>query len=910
MKANRLGRSIALVATMVTALSVLALPAFGKATKGTASITAVQGAATGGTAARQILAGTTNAVFTIQVTNAPTPSPVPPGSPAPTPYNLVSIIPPPGLYVSVQGVPPAGWTQQVSTEGDVIFETNSAADRIAAGQSKSFGVEVHVGRPALDETRDWVVQASDNLGQQLVRQDPAATGSLSSVIKVLKVVTAEITAPTGAADHSVTEQQSNTLMVSRVQNAGSGNLTVLPTLSKASGGSSITVGTPRNGAGSACPCGLGPESEVLFTFPVTFGGATGAAPNGPMVVRGGASGDTDPSRVPDSARATAITANSPAITVMTQTALTYVNNSLQPTRVASGKPYAFQVTLSKGGAVSSTLNQAATTLKFGPAGGAEFSAPLDQPTGLQGGDTGNVLFSFANTTIPTAIPDSKSGYGPRITVTGTDENDHSFTINPTVGNSIIVDSLGPIIDSVLTTRASSVEGATPATTDGATLGMRIDIKEDETTPCSSCSLDKAVLRQLGPSGVDLGKDIDVKAEFTNAGGTWTGEYNGNYDPAAAFVLLVVTSGDTTEPPNTTVDDPSARVEVDNISPALSNAKTGGPSGQDLRRIDLCFTERVGSPAVLARDYRVDGHTVQTATPTNRNGSAASSAGFDCVQLGLGEDLNRNAEPNVTYNPEVLAAVAPARNFDRVDQNMANEVLKAVDGIIPRQPIIQAISNQNYGLQGPWTDGAFYSNDTTPEVQIALIDAGDLVTLYRDVNDNGTIEDGADEELGSAVAQGGTVSITSRSIGTAPADPEVGLLVEVVDPRFNAGPLGGARLVFDFVPPEATAAVVNAGNRNNVDVSFDDILRFGRDFAIDWRLFGLKSGLTVRFTVGEVTHSGGEGGSGARTLVIDDATYSSDLTADVTEVKYDFLKAANDRYKDRAGNDLADFALTV
>jgi hypothetical protein len=814
----------------------------------------------------------------------------------------VSIIPPPGLYVSVQGIPPTGWTQQVSSEGDVIFETNDAAQRIAAGGSKSFGVEVHVGRPALDEARDWVVQASDNAGAQLVRQDPSATGSLTSIIKVLKVVSAEITTPVGAADHTVTEQQSNTIMRSRVQNAGSGNLTILPSLAKVAGGSSITVGTPTDEAGNECPCTLGPESEAVYDFPVTFGAATSTGANGPMTVQGGASGDTDPSRVPGTARATALTANSPQITVMTQTALSYVNNSLQPSRVASGKEYAFQVTLAKGGAVSSTLDRANTTFKFGP--NDAFSAALSEPTDLAGGSA-NVVFTFDNTLIPTTVPDSSTGYGPKISVSGTDQNDHPFTIVPTVGNNIVVDSLGPIIEALLAPPASSVEGADDATSDGKTLGMEINLRDDPDTLCTGCTLDKAVLRQFGASGVSLGKDIDVTEDFAGGGGTFTGEYSGDYDPAAFGVRLVVTASDTTTPPNTT-EEPSELVDVDNIVPTLSFAKTGGPAGNDLRRVDLCFTERVGSRAVLARDYRVDGQTVASAQPTNRDGSAASMAGFDCVRITTGEDIPRNAEPTVTYNPEVLAGVAPSRNFDRVDLTMANDLVKAVDGIIPRQPLLQKVSIQNYGEQDAWTDGKFYSNDASPDFRIAAVDAGDLVTLYRDVNDNGTIEDGTDEQLGSAVAQGGTVLITANSIGTAPDNPEIGLLIEVVDPRFNVGPLGGGRLVFDFVPPQATDATVNALDRNKLDVSFDDVLRFGRDFAIDWRLFGLKAGNVVRFTVGEVQGPG----QASRTMLVEDATYTSDPAASLTEIKYDFLKTAADRYKDRAGNDLADFALNI
>ncbi|MDQ3967487.1 MAG: hypothetical protein M3275_03725, partial [Thermoproteota archaeon] len=502
MNGRILGRGFGAFMALALMLSVTAMPAFGEPMPATASIN---------TAHRMNLAGGTDVPFEITVTS---PQFSGDGLLA-KPVNFVRVIPPHGDYTAVQGIAPAGWISRVTANNNIMFEAKD--NPILAGTSKAFTVIANLSRPPLDNNRRWRVYNSDDGGNVMVESEPTGAGALNTQIRVLKVTSVALTAPAGVTDNSVTENQTASAAMT-VVNAGSGNLTVTPTLT--SNRSSDQISCP-----ASAPIGAG--SQIIVNCTVTFG-AKGTAATARLT------GDAN------TEGADGIPFTGDAISVMSQVGLSYSNLSLSPREVAAGQSYPFRLTVSKTGDVSANLNKGGTTFRFGD--NDEFIASLAEPATLPAGNA-NVLLEFVSTRVPDDFPVNADGYSehiPRLRVVATDQNDFGVDRSPGITDKVTVDILGPIL---ILARPDAggpdVEGAEKATSNGRRTNLSGRI-EDRGKLCTNCTISGTVLRQYTSSGARLD---DIPVTLTNSGGVLSGSYSGNYSPQAVRMSLAGVAAD-------------------------------------------------------------------------------------------------------------------------------------------------------------------------------------------------------------------------------------------------------------------------------------------------------------------------------------------------------------------------------
>lgn len=845
MTGKALAKSLGVMTTLALTLTVLAAPVSAATPSGTAEIRAAH---------RTNLAGTTDAPFEITVRNGLTS-----GTSLSPNVNAIIIVPPPGRYTPVSIATPEGWTSTLTSEGLFLLETEEST--IGPGGSAVFTVTANVSRPSVDVSRRWRVYLSSDGGQTNAEAEPTTPGALDTTIRVLQVTGVTLTAPAGVVDNSATQQQTADVRVD-VFNAGSGTLDVTADLF-------VDPNDPDNSTTADTSCSATPTSVLAqtaasFACTATFGNP------GELTLIGDAS----------ATGADGLAASSPLITVMSKVALTYNAQSLQPTDVSPGNAYTFRLSVDKDGQVAATIDQANTTLTFGPNG--EFQASLAEPATFPPGDNNTVLLEFVPTTVPTTIPDSNApvgGYTPSLVVTGTDENDLGFEISPSIGDKISVDSLGPDLELSFTPPPSRVEGADPAASNGQTQDLGGTV-EDRGSLCRTCPIVSSVLRQYNSAGQPISPDISV--EISNNGGTLSGSYSGDYDPNARSVELVVTASDLAGNPTT---EASNRVDVDNILPNLVSARSGGADGRDRTRIVAILDERVAvSAAMSPSDWAVAGHRVVAAEPQ------PSSRGFNRVQLTVDPPLGRNEVTSLTYQPS-----AATRAFDRVGLEVVNTTLTVADGIIPQLPEVDLIG----GL--PRQDGQFWINDDTPDVTVSQVDPGDTVSIYQDNNGNGQIDEGTDTLKSSCpVFAGNSVTCTLSSFGTV--NQTVTLLLRSHDANSNQGPTAVEALTLDFVPPAITAAELSG---DDIVVTFNDVLTDlrGRNHTFDWVVRADDGGEPVKFPPQSVS-----GSRDSRTLHGNGDWSQAGVT--VTDVVYDYNGPEGDRYADRAGNDLPNQVFTL
>lgn len=850
MRIGRIGRGLGLALAVLTALSVFALPAAAAAAKGTASIDPDQ---------RQVLAGEVGALFDITVSNPAAPSGLPVvGEESNPAYNMVVVAPPANAFTAVSGSGPSGtdWTSRMNSFGHIFFE----GDTIEDGESATFSIVADVARTGCDLGRTWDVYVSDDGGQTSVLQDPASPGALRTQIRVLEVIDVQLTGPSGVVDNSATQEQSGITARTTVLNAGSDALNVSATLGKASG----NAGAPTTSPADANPKTILSQGTATFDFDVTMGSP------GNLVLGGDASA---------ASCADALNGLSDTISVMTKAALSYAGG-LAPTHVVPGEPYAFRTNISKTGQVAVTLELVNSKFQF-PAGAPEYEAALLDNRNIPGGNQG-VTFNFAEQIVPLSLADGS--YDPEILVAGTDENGAPVDTTVVVTDTVTLDRLIPIVKPELTPPSTEVVGAKPATTNGAELRFGGTIEDPAGNPCGGCAIQSAFLRQYDAAG-NLIHQEDVKSLVTNTAGMIGGSYSGEsatYATGAVSVELHMVVADQAGNAGPGTSD---LVDVDLLKPELKEAFSGGPNGDDPRRVDVVLTELVRAPVgCQSLDWTVDNNVV-TASQCQ-----PLPNGHDHVILTLQDALDADAEPTLTYVPRLGAN---NRRLDRVALPLDDDSIPIRDGLLPELPVLEQVS----GLTK--YDGQFWTNESSPDFLVTNVADGHLVKVWNDVNGNGQIDEGTDQEIasGNGDPEGEANLQSSGTIGTNGDD--INLLVQALDSRFNSSPLADELLTIDQTAPQFDSVAFVA---NDVVVTFNEPLREGRDAFADWTVVQGSGFSELRMKPASVS-----GDRETRTLSIDHADYDS---TQVNAVGYEFMGAQGDRYFDRAGNLLADFNASV
>ncbi len=803
----------------------------------------------------------------------------------------------PGAFNITNGTA-AGWTFDIDSEGNARFRAGS----LAPGQSQQFTLTTGSAVPATDLAGDWLVEVSDNNGQQIVKQRPATVGALTTTIRVLSVDSVAPSAPAGVLDGTATANQTGVGYQSIVSNHGSAPLTVTPTLS--SSGDSVTS--------SPSPTTINPGANQTFPFTVTLGNAGTRQFTADATASG----------------ADAVDLKSANLVIQPAAQFAYKANTLSPLASSSGVSRSFTLSVDKTNPPSVTFDYSQSVLTFSKLGLPSFSTTLASAPAT-GNGTQSVGLQFAPVTIPTPGGGDPTAYDgqwtPELTLKGTDDNGAAVSRTVSITNNFEIDNLIPVVLPTLSAPSGQVNPDNqPVVKDGNTLTFGGTIKKgpgaaDPADP--SATITACDLVVLSPALAEVSRTAVPLTVCKNTGGNITGsQAPASLGVPAGFVRLDVAAADGAG--NGSGLTPSNLVAIDNVAPALTDATTGcGAAGRaasatcdDFSTIRVRLSEHTkGSDQLNAADFSVFDNIVVKADMRDSRSLAApcTQAQFcDLAILTLGQAIGEDETPAVVY--EFNALPTRTRPADGPKNNLADGALDTIDGIVPDLPSLGAVSQNGVDNSGsPVSEpvgkqgSSFYTNDATPTFSITGLGAGYTAIVSIDNNGNGNYDEGTDQVLTECESSGATADCDGSGISL---DGTYNILISSTDADGNlssgrSGTLAGKTgrpetLVLDRVAPAATGFSSVAATRT-VSVAFDESVNRGRDFAEDWFVYTLVNGVRKRLVVGNV-----DGAGASRDIHI--AETEDRWTGSASETKFSFNGLPSERYRDLAGNYLGDF----
>ena len=855
--AESLRRGVAILATLVLVLSVLALPASAAPAKGTASVVALESFAPGA-----VYAGTPDQAFEVTVTNASDLGNLL------SPVDWIEIDPTSDFTVlSASG--PGDWVAE-QRDGRIIF----TGDTLGSGSSATFTLTSAVGRPEGDIALPWKVSASNDGGNTATAYDPSEAGALSPAIHVLQVISNSFTAPPLAIDGDATEGQVVDGQV-EIQNLGSGTLDVTPSLS------SSNADVP-----ALAPVSVGPEGTAIVPWTATLGNPGTARITADAVGETTSSAGWPMSDAP-------VSKSTIDLAVLEAADFSYLEDTLSPQVVGSASATTINVTLdleNLGGVLVDPIDPS-SELSITVAG-QTLTAGIADPAALGAGESST--FTFSGLAVPAGLAGEES---PVVTIVGTDQNGMAVSESITIPDTIEFDPIAPVLELVAGIPTTMVNGED----DAATTGTPFDITgtvTDDGAGCGDCPVTATLIEMPG--------SISTPIELQNDGaGNLSATADHTFDPSTTSAKVVGTAADGAENSTSQSQADTGSFPVDLVAPSELEAVTGGPDGQDLRRIDITLDERTAFPQRLSQaDFDVEGHTVTGVSYVDSRGidnNDATAQGNtdpigDAIVLTLGEDLGEDETPVVTFSTSFVND----EPYDRVGLLLGGFEIEALDGIIPGLPVLDTIGGlgEYDDPNDSYEEPRFFTNQQTPTVVVSDVDAGHTVRIYEDTDQDGTLDPGTDTELGSGEAlQAGTVEIVLNDLGTSNRD--LTLFSQATDAGGNPGLVAADGLTVDTLVPTFDVFTTDEAARE-VNVAFSETLRGGRDAVADWVVEVVQFGRYFSLARDEVT-----GEYGSRTISIADD--ESNWNGEVARLSYDFTGGEGERYFDRAGNQLGDFA---
>jgi hypothetical protein len=819
--------STALVLAMLMAITVV--PAFAAAI-GTATITS------GG-----LLSGQTSPV-TIRITNGGVDAGTLPGplsgldGETASDIDAIVIEVPATVYSATAVQLPTGWTGEYDTEIGFVYATaDDESFELAPGASLDVIIVGAANLIADDTTRAVPVFVSDDGGETL---SSAGTPLLTS--RILQVDSIAVVKP-GAINQNlsqVTADQDTATVNVTVTNFGSKLRSVTINAEKVSGSTTATVKPQTHNIGSG-------DSFDTAELVTTFGSA----------------GTIDLNGTATSTNSVAVAVAAPQIAVQEAFSGTYVNDSLSPRTAVQGQTYDFVLQLNKAGVQPANLTTTFSIDGVATAAGSQSFAA--------GGYTETL--DFTGVTIPALA--LNGSYDTSLTASGVDDNGAtvSVTITP---QAVTLDNLLPFITLTADVGEPDVTGATPAAGDGRTItfGGTVEVSDGGAgfDACTTCTVTAVLVPNVGD---------EISFTLTNTGGTLSGSASFTFETGTTSASATATAVKDTGLSSTGASD---TFDVDIIAPTLASAITGRDEQGDFVNVSLSELADTTNSRPIA--WTVDNNAVQSATAQPAENGALT------VQLRLleGNTFEDNATPTVSYTPaDLLGAPLSSRINDRVSLTMLDQVIEAIDGIVPDAPLLTLV--QGLALQG----GEFYTNQFTPTVTVAGMEADTLLELYFDRNDNGTPEN-------SEVVYSGPVSnaIETVTLGNSLGNSDTEhLLIGRLHDGVAFGLQTSETLNLDRTVPVITAF---AATGSKVVVTFSETLPLGRDAAFDWTVIAEQNGETRSRSVEAVT-----AGLDARERVLDVAPSSyNPADGDVSGVRFKYRGAVSDRYSDFATNTLA------
>jgi hypothetical protein len=822
-----------------------------------------------------------------------------------------------------------GWTPSLfDMDGDDVNDAvEFTGGAIAPADTGQFTVVATASALPADETVGWIIEVSDNNGQNIKR----AANTPTTTIRVLNVETVAVSGPDGAIDGTATAGQPNLTVNSVVKNYGTADLSVDPSLSSNVAGDTITDQDAATVVAG---------DQGTFTFPVSLANnTTGRTFTGDALAPG----------------ADAMEAISNTLTVQAAAAFAYVNNTLQPRAAVSGAVKEFALTVNKTNPPAVTFDTTdvdgdgiITELTFTHQtdSAKSFSTTLASPPSVGNGN-GNQSLTFEDITIPgdPLSRDFDGVYNLSLRIDGTDDNGAPVDRTVTPSNTFEIDNLIPHIEpNILApgcpgTNCQVNPDNVPTAANGQTLTFNGPIKQgaepadpaDTTAAITECWL---VITDL--ANIELQRTAVTGC--TNNNGNLSGSAPldaGSLASGRAFVEVVASdlAGNTTALVRST-----GFVLVDNEIPAiLGGGEPGGtetgcgpnaaPMCDDLKTIRVNLSEAVTGD-FQPFDFFVDGDVVVTATEAQCKTPVATRTFCSQVVLTLLNGFGEDDTPTVDYEFRTLPPTRARHADGATHQLPLTALVDAADGIVPDLPTLDTVTQDGVdaagapvsNAKGP-QDGAFYTNQEGPTFRIAGLALNYRGLIALDTNgvedfqnepvrdENGNVVAPADRVVADCVSPGSFVDCeSSEEIG---GDASYTILVASLDREGNlsqgrTGALAGLRarpetLVIDNVAPQA-ASFTTAGV-SDLEASFDEVLGFGRDFAADW--FPRKSLPNGKFQ--GFTASGVSGSGASRTVTVDDPDYTPGAA---DQLLYTLRGTADTRYQDRAGNYLGNFILSA
>lgn len=847
----RRGMVFLLVLGMTLAMTVV--PAFALAT-GSASL-----------ADDVFFAGTTSRLD-VTVTNNATPGGVPLLQPGGSSIDAVQLLVD-GAALTPQAVnenAPEGWTGSFNEMRGTVFyfaDDDNPEAPIGPGESLEFNLPALIAPGSSDVSSDVIVQVSDDGGTTATN-----AGVLPFDIKILEVVPGSVTIikpVTTQAANLVTEQQDNADIRLQVRSYADTTKSVTASASKDGGSSTVTADSLTKN--------VGPGQVATFRFDAVFGGP------GSLSILGEAT----------ASNAVAVPDTFSGITVQQAVALAF-NNDLDPLAAVPGTTETFTLSVGKSGGPGADLDS-----EF------SFAGLSDNGTITPGVNTTTEDLSYS-VAIPLSVTDGE--HPATLTYGGVDTNGaliDDVTLNL---DNILLDRLQPVLDLVLSPPAAAVEGAEDAAGSSDTVGVSGTVTAATGGSCDQCDVINEVVEFLDAGDNVLGSQPGPN--LTNNNGTVSGSFSMPADVPAGTVTVRL-SADAQRADNLRVGLGRGAAEVDIVAPkgvdifvqedgftSVDGSVTTTGRDEDGDFIDVPFTELIGfGEFSSAGDWTLDGNVVESVEYID-----GSIAGTAKVRLRLAQELGRNDTPTVNYVP-VFGPLA--RGFDRVELDLADQALEAIDNIAPDVLGIVSVSTlRGKGTPAPNASGdridqgsfggVFYTRDRTPVVTVNNVATGDTVRVFQDNNGDG-VQQGGERLLGQVLsAAGTTVEVTLNDLGNS--EQLINISAYAIDSAGNSG-LGsvGDELELEFLQP----TIVDFTRTNNtVTVTFSEPVPVGRDAAFDWLVL---SGNRYR-PVDAVTNDGDDT---TRTLTINPAVVPNEVDA----VRYESITAdTSDDYADRARNE--------
>jgi hypothetical protein len=747
----------------------------------------------------------------------------------------------------------SGWT--VTERRDAGSQTLTfSGGSLSPGSSTTFDFPVNVARPAsADREGPIQVMVSSN-GGETARE---ASGNLVSLVKILEVVDGLVTAPAGAADGTGSAGQVVDYAV-RVRNHAANGVSVAPSFSSRNGD------TVAQSPGASTITGNGAESTFLYKIQLNPSTTTDRTHTFDL---GAAKSD-------GTSAATQIV-RTYGVQVPPRLRMIESNGAFSPRYVQPGSlDYRFRGTFQK-------LNTPALTVTGGSLEFADTTVALDpshadsQATWTNGGQ--QVIASER-----TSVTGDDGDYNVTYTFDIVDGNDFAFEQQITSANRLLtIDGILPIIRNLATVLPEDDDGARQTYAKNGdpiqVTGEVVDRNPDR---------DSLAVTLVIPGQEDVAVPAEnISTTTTPDGFSFTAQVNPDFGVdegdfwAEVHVLdLADNSGDAT----------GEEHGIDNIAPNL--ATTGYLI--DERNIEVHIHENQlllggcnASTWSVEGELFIQGVYFSDGSPCQAGQADPSGANIRILRLNNAKD--RAWQGNVTYSPQ--SPVLGRNHSDRLKDGAGHYAARADQAIrslvAPIMPTLQEVLRQG-GAETAVFDEDRYWVRTGGNGDVSLSIRGDGVRrgdVLEVLNESGQVIASSteatenNESLSAAVPIGTSETTYTRRI-------------RLFSPMGIPGEARAIQIQLDRTVPRLVSA--QRVDEDHVEVTFDDVIWRGSNFAGDWRAYEDDEGQLAEIGVRSVS-----GSRTTRTIEVARQGFGS-----VAGTEYDFFQEANNLiYEDRAGN---------